>query len=143
MQQVKLSILHIHNFSLSLLVMKIPYSEYINHGAKFWPISRLLAIGHLWADWAIKFYAKFWAFSSTKMVFSLPLTLLVLEIFKVKVGTFFPIWAYISWRDVNYKGFWWEFCIFDHSHQFLGPKTPHLDTKNFKKQPENTKVNHR
>ena len=42
MQQVKLSILHIHNFSLSLLVMKIPYSEYINHGAKFWPISRLL-----------------------------------------------------------------------------------------------------
>ena len=66
------------------------------------------------------------------MVFSLPLTLLVLEIFKVKVVTFSPISAYISWRDVNYQCFWWEFRIFDHSHRFLGPKNPYLDTKNSK-----------
>ena len=79
-----------------------------------------------------KFYAKFRAFSSIKMVFSLPLTLLVLEIFKVKVVTFSPISAYISWRDVNYQCFWWEFRIFDHSHRFLGPKNPYLDTKNSK-----------
>ena len=66
------------------------------------------------------------------MVFSLALALLVLEIFKVKVETFFPISAYISFRVVNYKCFWWEFRIFDHSHRFLGLKNTYLDTKNSK-----------
>ena len=83
-----------------------------------------LFFGRFWANWVQFFRADSWRESSSKNVNSFDIALLPAKIFKVKVGSFFPTSAHISWRDINYKCFWKGLSYFRPFQSIFGPKNP-------------------